>query len=109
MSSFVPECHEGIDAGGAAGRNVAGDERHETEQGATTPLGERIGRLHAEQLTAQQPRGGEAGRDADGEPGQHEPSAHPSISPSTWRRGAPSAMRTPSSCVRRVTWNDRTL
>ena len=47
--SFVPERHDGIDLGGPARGNVAGQKRCKAEQQGDTGKSERISRTHPEQ------------------------------------------------------------
>ena len=92
-----------------AARDVAGQQRHGSKEHDDRRIGERVGGLYAEQLAAQQPVAARLAAMPTPSPTRTSRPPIISIRPSTWLRGAPSAMRRPSSCVRSVTWNDSTL
>ena len=61
----MPQGDHRVDTGGAARGNVTGHDGHETKQHRHRSVGDRVSRLDAEQLTAQQPRGRQARRETD--------------------------------------------
>jgi hypothetical protein len=75
-ASLLPQRHRRIDGSCASRWNVTGDERHETEHYGSSRVRKRISGFDAEQLTAEEPRGGEARRHANGGSDQGEPAPH---------------------------------
>ena len=100
---FVTQSHHRINARRPSRRNVARDERRRREQRRDSGERRHVGRRHAEQQAANQLRGRRSAGEADRDARRREPHRFAQHHSQHVGAVAPSARRTPISCVRSAT------